>query len=115
MKQCYTCKTELTTENTYKKDNSRRTGACKSCFDAYMKKRWIDRKLEVIAYFGGACCDCHQSFPRQVYDLHHLDPSEKDFIWNGMKVLGKERFWAEVKKCVLLCSNCHRIRHSIDE
>lgn len=111
MKLCYTCKTQLTDKNTYKKSGSRRSSSCKSCFDTYMKTRWINRKLEVITHFGNVCGDCKVSYPRQVYDLHHLDATQKDFDWRKMKTIGKDKFWSEVNKCVLLCSNCHRIRH----
>jgi len=44
--------------------------------------------------------------------MHHLDSSEKDF---GISSRGYTRSWKrvqeELKKCVLLCANCHREVH----
>jgi hypothetical protein len=45
-------------------------------------------------------------------DLHHLDPSSKEFNLSG----NSTRKWAsivqELRKCVLLCRNCHQEVHS---
>ena len=46
---------------------------------------------------------------RVVEPFHHLDPREKDFA------ISSKLSWTvvveELKKCVLLCSNCHREAH----
>jgi predicted HNH restriction endonuclease len=47
-------------------------------------------------------------------DFHHRDPQEKEtslfrVIW--VKCWGKERILAEIAKCQVLCSNCHRKLH----
>lgn len=70
-------------------------------------------KDKAIAHLGGKCADCGGVFNRAAFDFHHLDPSQKDLA------IAAQREWsvveAELTKCVLLCSNCHRIRHAIDE
>lgn len=45
-------------------------------------------------------------------DFHHTDPSQKDgnihrLVSNGQFKKVRE----EIKKCVVLCANCHRIHH----
>jgi predicted HNH restriction endonuclease len=47
-------------------------------------------------------------------EFHHLDPSIKESkIIGSTASLEKQR--AEVKKCILVCANCHReIHHSGD-
>ena len=48
-------------------------------------------------------------------DFHHRDGDKVvtiSQIWRK-KGWGKERILAEVAKCEVLCSNCHRIEHSI--
>jgi len=45
-------------------------------------------------------------------DFHHVDPSTKldsvhRLVNNGQFALAKE----EMKKCIVLCANCHRIHH----
>ena len=48
-------------------------------------------------------------------DFHHEDPSTKEgnvheFVSNGQFAKAYE----EIKKCVVLCANCHRIHHHAD-
>ncbi|HET8685325.1 MAG TPA: hypothetical protein VFM18_01525 [Methanosarcina sp.] len=75
-------------------------------------ERRLTRKMIAINQHGNKCADCEQSYHPSCYDFHHLDPNEKDF--NPCSGLSKklEVFLAEVAKCVMLCANCHRIRHS---
>ncbi len=44
-----------------------------------------------------------------VFDFHHVDPKTKSF---GVSGSGITRAWsaveAELKKCILVCANCHR-------
>lgn len=45
-------------------------------------------------------------------DFHHINPEEKSFTIAKHQSLGKEKLLAEIKKCVCLCSNCHRKVHA---
>lgn len=46
-------------------------------------------------------------------DLHHLDPSTKEFtVAAALKKVGYERLVAEISKCVALCAICHRLLHA---
>ncbi len=62
-----------------------------------------------IEYKGGRCQICGYSKYQGALDLHHIDPSDKDFAL-GQK--GYTRSWekiqAELDKCILLCATCHR-------
>jgi hypothetical protein len=74
--------------------------------------RRYKRKLEAINLHGNKCADCNSSYHPSCYDFHHLDPAQKDY--NPCSVLSsKEKFFKEVSKCVILCANCHRVRHSL--
>lgn len=74
-------------------------------------KRRVQRKQQAVELLGGKCLDCQQQFHLACYDFHHLDPTQKDF--NPCSGLTKKEsvFLAELQKCVLLCANCHRLRH----
>lgn len=69
-------------------------------------------KIALCTAFGNHCWLCGKEYPVYVYDFHHRDPSKKDF---GISAKGlnhrKEETYKEACKCVLLCSNCHRIVH----
>ena len=109
-KICTSCKLKLNETEFYAKQN-RLQAKCKKCFNLYCMDRWTKRKKFAIEYKGGICADCKKEYPHPVYDFHHLDPSEKDLQWTKMRLVSKERMIAELDKCVLLCSNCHRMRH----
>lgn len=77
-------------------------------------KKNRDRKSFIVKHMGGVCLDCKQNYPDCVYDLHHLDPKEKDIGISRLDTIN-EKLFKELEKCVLLCSNCHRIRHQLPQ
>jgi hypothetical protein len=58
------------------------------------------------------CSKCGFSHPAAL-DFHHLDPAKKDIAVSQMVANGNgwNRIMEEVAKCIVLCSNCHRILH----
>lgn len=132
-KRCSCCK-EIKEASDFHKDKKGPLGLgyyCKECANAKMRK-WHNevrteeqrqtqldrekafretRKTEAISYLGGKCSQCGGVFPSCVYDFHHKDPTEKE--GNPSWFLNKrgDRWKAELDKCVLVCSNCHRIIH----
>jgi len=73
----------------------------------------LRRKEKVDDYKASKGCeDCGNADPR-VLDLHHRDGSDKEGEIASMKVrVGWKRLEEEMKKCDVLCANCHRIRHA---
>ena len=69
------------------------------------------RKQWAVEYMGGKCNDCGGVFHQSVYDFHHINPSEKEGNPSSFLTKSEERLKEELAKCVLLCANCHRIRH----
>lgn len=91
---------------------------CKECLSRNKRKGSIKRdymKAKAVAYLGGRCADCKQSFEcPAVYDFHHRKGTEKDFSISWAIGKGMPDFSAikpELDKCDLLCANCHRVRH----
>lgn len=58
------------------------------------------------------CVDCGYSNPNAL-DFHHINSVDKLFsISAGIGAeYSKSKLLREIKKCEVLCSNCHRIRH----
>lgn len=128
LKQCSRClkKKPEVDFGWHKKSLNRRRTVCKPCRNSdarawkkmskvHVNRQVMDRhrskKKFWVASFGGVCQDCGGEYPTEVYDFHHLNPEEKD---KSMKVLFSycnEKIEKELAKCVLLCANCHRIRH----
>ena len=55
------------------------------------------------------CVDCGNSFPPCVMDFDHVR-GEKVTSVSRMLRWSRERLLAEIAKCDLVCSNCHRLR-----
>jgi hypothetical protein len=72
-------------------------------------------KQQLVEYFNNKCYDCQNSFPVCCYDFHHIDPSLKSFEIAPRLDGNINTIMEEVKKCIMLCSNCHRIRHYKDK
>lgn len=69
------------------------------------------RKKVAVDMMGGCCADCGGIFHQAAYDFHHLDPTTKEGNPSHFLTKSDERLKEELSKCVLLCANCHRIRH----
>jgi len=72
---------------------------------AAMKEKWKEFK-------AGLCCTTCGFKHAAVIDFHHKDPETK--VASVNKLVSDGRYKAafeEVKKCVALCANCHRIHH----
>jgi hypothetical protein len=69
------------------------------------KKKWLEFKSTL------ACKFCGENHPAAL-DFHHEDPSQKDReVSYYVKNYQYARAMEEVKKCMVLCANCHRILH----
>jgi len=84
---------------------------CKKCFNSLKTKEFRIKKVKAIAFLGGICYDCKKTFHPSVFDFHHLDPDIKEHTWHSLQKKPERKRNEELNKCVLLCSNCHRLRH----
>ncbi len=66
---------------------------------------------QAVAFKGGRCEICGYSKCIEALDFHHLDSFTKDFTISD-RMTSFEAIEAELKKCVLLCANCHREVHA---
>lgn len=59
---------------------------------------------------GGKCIRCEYNKCLKALEFHHLNPAEKDFTISNdhFKLLDAVN---ESKKCILICSNCHKELH----
>lgn len=108
---------EFKTEDQFYKKGTRLSFSCKMCTYQYTLRRIRRKKEEFVALLGSKCVMCGLSYPEEpacVFDIHHEDPSTKEYNPSKLKMMSKEKIEHELKKCVLLCSNCHRIVHEKD-
>jgi hypothetical protein len=71
-------------------------------------------KNRIVASLGGKCVICGYNKCYSSLITHHIDPSIKEFtLGSAMKTVMKWEFAVtELRKCVLLCNNCHGELHA---
>ena len=80
---------------------------CRKCrVDAVARRRTRMRDL-LIAEAGGACAICGFAEHPAALQFHHVTPEQKSFTIRNGDTRSLERMRAEVRKCILLCANCH--------
>lgn len=77
---------------------------------SYQEKIRSQRRSFVNSLKNKPCTDCKNSYPYYVMDFDHLKDKE-DSIGHLLYIgASKETLLAEIAKCELVCSNCHRER-----
>ncbi len=114
-KTCITCLLEKPLEDFYKRasDRTDHNSICKSCNKLSVTAIRQNFKKLCVEYKGGCCSVCSYSKYLGALEFHHLDPAEKDFqISHRTSFKFDTAIKAELDKCILLCSNCHKEVHA---
>ena len=56
------------------------------------------------------CMDCKISYPYYMMDFDHVRGKKQANVAELINTLSKKRIDAEIAKCEVVCSNCHRAR-----
>lgn len=77
------------------------------------QKRYRERRKErILRTMGNKCAICGYNKCSDTLEVHHIKPEEKEFSISARPDISWERTSQELKKCVLLCANCHREYHA---
>jgi hypothetical protein len=87
--------------------NGQKRWRCKRCMAEAVTRRHQKIKRILVEEAGGGCVVC--GYDRCVVSLHfhHVDPTTKAFAITTATGKSLDAYRAEVKKCVLVCANCH--------
>lgn len=84
----------------------------------YKKRYHRVRRLKLLDIFGNKCEDCQVAYNGSnaaIFHFHHLDPATKLFdIGNKITVRSWESILQEAEKCVMICANCHELKHGVN-
>src|SRR5574343_14188 len=70
------------------------------------------KKIRAINEFGGKCQKCGYNKCLTALEFHHLDSKNKlTSPSNAITRWSWDRAIIELKKCILVCANCHREIH----
>ena len=71
-----------------------------------------NRKLNLLQVAGNKCCLCGYNNCISALEFHHIDPNSKSYgIASNGTCHNIQKDLEEIKKCVLVCANCHREIH----
>lgn len=113
MKECRICLTIYPIEDYPKAGKNNRKNMCKKCFSEIMKVL-ISKTKEYIQSLKSECSNCGYSRCKEALEFHHVDEKTKSFnlarastsmAWSDKTKLKIDN---EIKKCIVLCANCHR-------
>ena len=84
---------------------------CSKCQSDRVQKVVEAKRQKAYDVFGRACAVCGYDKCEAALEWHHLDPTQKEV--SPAKVFSRswENIEKELRKCVLLCANCHREVH----
>lgn len=133
MKKCWVCKKLLSNTEFYK-DRTKKDGLCTKCKSCNKKQRdtWRrahpnkhhkqqsrqhqrtrKRNLKFIREYklNHGCSNCGYKESSVALDFHHINPTTK---LNSISRLANDcyslhKIKLEMKKCTILCANCHRV------
>lgn len=77
-------------------------------------KSWRKRASnKAMILLGSKCVVCGYDKCQRALEVHHIDPTQKKYAISQVvsKPISNDEFIAELKKCTLLCANCHREYH----
>jgi len=134
-KQCGKCKIEYPNTSKFFAKKSILTGklesTCKSCRKISRKAHYLnntekskeqdrERKNKTREWFydikSKLKCEVCSESRHWVLDFHHRNPEEKEnSISFLMQANRKTKLLEEIKKCSVLCANCHRDLHYQDK
>lgn len=135
VKKCNTCGKEQSLSEFYTRDSGQLITPCKGCQKVRRAKYWRENKDTIterrnsnpkvkdardknnkrhnkkirswiLTYLSShPCVHCGETDP-VVLEFDHLDPKTKDF--GVSRATSIKKLENEVKKCQVLCANCHR-------
>jgi hypothetical protein len=89
------------------------------CFACNVNKQRQNKKDFLVSLVGNKCWHCGYGGDDKyipTLDMHHVNENEKLFGLNISEISQRSKYEIieEAKKCVLLCSRCHREYHHTD-
>ena len=135
MKYCKKCDNHypLTKEHWHKRTRSKDgfETYCKSCvqkaslinwdnnrerYSEGVKQRKLLKSQKLNEYKNNCSCKKCGESRNHLLDFHHIDPTKKKFgVASGPHNHSWKDIKNEIKKCIVLCSNCHRDFHFLQK
>jgi tetrahydromethanopterin S-methyltransferase subunit A len=76
----------------------------------YLRNKRFIRRVKSLAEYDECGYDAHPA----ALEFHHVDAEEKRFRVGDPGTYSIETIKEEMRKCKILCANCHNILHDDD-
>lgn len=98
------------------KKRSNKKYCSRECKEKYNRlKKYLEKKKFILDYKENKKCSvCGWNKFTPILEFHHKDKNKKDYEISKLCLRGSrnyKRLNEEMKKCVLLCPNCHKELH----
>jgi len=79
------------------------------------RRKYKDKNREYVHRYK-QICGCQKCGEKKywILDLHHTDPSKKDFDFFTGVSRNRKVLKDEMRKCIVLCKNCHYDFHHLN-
>jgi hypothetical protein len=114
-KKCTSCKI-LKKSFEFDKNKITKSGLasqCKACTSHNKTVNTQEKKRKLVNELGGSCQKCGYNKCIAALDFHHKDNNKEANI-SSLRNCKYSTMLEEAKKCLLLCSNCHRELHYME-
>jgi hypothetical protein len=68
------------------------------------RRAWLSKIKDV------SCADCGHRFPPAAMSFEHINRRTKLFNVSAKITMSLDRLEREIKKCIVVCMNCHMVR-----
>ena len=72
------------------------------------------KRVYIRLYKESHCCEICGEARTVCLDFHHRDADTKSFALSDAETYSIVKIGKEIKKCILVCANCHRVIHADD-
>lgn len=109
-KQCTCCQQNKDIAEFYDRPDRKGVAShCKECVLDSQKEKYRERKKSLMNWAGNKCSRCGYDTCIGALEFHHKNPDNKSFnVKSKVSTYSLDKLKEEAKKCILLCSNCHR-------
>lgn len=95
--------------------NNKILHTCKNCTRKKQREKYHKKQEELNNYKKQLSCKKCGENRFYLLDFHHINPKEKEYSISSNPNASFQTIQKEIEKCIVLCSNCHREFHYLNQ
>lgn len=118
MKRCSKCGIEKNYYKDFSSNGSSTRSVCKKC-EAERARQHYQEGQKILQSLKDKCSKCGYDKNPAALEFHHIDNNKEAIVsklfQHYVSPKSLEKIQEEIKKCIILCANCHREEHNKDK